>query len=82
MQELHHSDVLSYAISRIASDYMHDKNALIEDLKQRTREASHRGLGTTQHLLPDDLFDKVVPSDITVEKEGTPDAYKETLPHA
>lgn len=82
MQDLHHSDVLSYAIGRIASDYMLDKHALIDDLKHRAQEANRRGLGTTQHLLPEDDFDKVTIPVSNAAREDTPESYNGSLPRA
>ena len=76
MQDLHHSDVLSYAISRIAAEYSRDQAALVNDLKFRIREANHRGLGTTQHLLPDDAFEKHETSAAVIREEDP----QETLP--
>lgn len=48
MQELHHSDILSYAIDRVAREYTHDADALVEDLRRCIREANHHGLGTAR----------------------------------
>ena len=82
MQDLHHSDVLSYAISRIAAEYTRDQQALVDDLKVHTREALHRGLGTTQHLLPEGIFRKASPPASETEETNTSETYDETLPHA
>lgn len=83
MQELHHSDVLSYAINRVASEYMRDKDALLDDLAERIREANHRGLGTTQHLLPDEhVPDRVADTSQHRASSEAAETYDETLPHA
>ena len=82
MEDLHHSDVLSYAISRIAAEYTRDQEALISELKVHTREANHRGLGTTQHRLPDDLLHKSSSSIANIEEEDAQAAFDETLPRA
>ncbi len=82
MQDLHHSDVLSYAITRIAAEYTRDQEALIDGLKAHTREAIRRGLGTTQHLLPEDPFHKTPAPSISPEEAAAPESYDETLPRA
>ena len=54
MHELHHSDILTYAITRVAREYSQNKEALLDDLKRCIVESSHRGLGTTRSPLLDE----------------------------
>ena len=82
MQDLHHSDVLSYAISRIAAEYTRDQTALVDDLKTRIRETNRRGLGTIQHLLPDELFDKHESTSVDGLKQDSSETVTESLPRS
>jgi amino acid transporter len=50
MQNLHHSDVVTYALTRLATDYAQDKDATLSGLKQSLEELhqSH-GLGSSRY---------------------------------
>jgi amino acid transporter len=46
MQDLHHSDILSYALTRMATEFARDKEGTVKDLKKCIEESHHRhGLG-------------------------------------
>ena len=46
MQNLHHSDILAYALTRMAAEFAHDKEGTLKDLKKCIEESHHRhGLG-------------------------------------
>lgn len=51
MQNLHHSDIVSYALTRVAHEYTKNREALLEDLRRCIHENNHRGLGTARHPL-------------------------------
>jgi hypothetical protein len=47
MQDLHHSDILSYALTRMASEFAQDKEGTLKGLQKCIEESPHRhGLGT------------------------------------
>jgi hypothetical protein len=47
MQNLHHSDILSYALTRMASEVSRDKEGTVRDLQKCIDESHHRhGLGS------------------------------------
>ena len=55
MQDLHHSDILTYALTRMASEYAHDKQATLRGLTECIAEANrHRGLGISRYDEVDD----------------------------
>ena len=85
MQELHHSDVLSYAIDRVVREYSRDPNRLTEDLKRQVQETNHRGLGTSRTQLLDDLpvgIPKPLPATSELEHSAVAEDLDRTLPHA
>ncbi|HEX3967516.1 MAG TPA: APC family permease [Edaphobacter sp.] len=46
MQDLHHSDILSYALTRMASEVARDKEGTVKDLQKCIEDTQHRhGLG-------------------------------------
>jgi amino acid transporter len=46
MQDLHHSDILTYALTRMATEFAHDKEGTLRDLQKCIEESQHRhGLG-------------------------------------
>jgi len=46
MQDLHHSDILSYALTRMADEFARDKEGTLKDLQKCIEESHHRhGLG-------------------------------------
>ena len=48
MHHLHHSDIVTYALHRVATDFAHDKTATLIDLERCIEEqAAPRGLGGT-----------------------------------
>ena len=57
MQDLHHSDILTYAITRLASEYVHDKQSVQKDLQMCIGKGLNRGLGSTRV----DLIDEAGP---------------------
>ena len=50
MQDLHHSDIVSYALTRVANEYAKNREALVDDLQRCIREHNHRGLGTAKPI--------------------------------
>ncbi len=54
MQDLHHSDILTYAITRLAGEYVHDKQSIQQGLKGRIQKEPNRGLGRTRVDLVDE----------------------------
>lgn len=49
MQDLHHSDILTYAITRMATEFARDRHSTLEGLQSCIRETSlHRGLGLSR----------------------------------
>jgi amino acid transporter len=58
MQDLHHSDILSYALTRMATEFARDKEGTLKDLRQCIEESHHRhGLGSLRY----EELDKVGP---------------------
>lgn len=54
MQELHHSDVLTYALTRLAGEYARDKQEILRDLRRNTRDGRPSyGLGVSYPPLTD-----------------------------
>ena len=50
MQDLHHSDILTYALTRLATEFSRDKQATLKGLQQCIDETnSRRGLGSSRH---------------------------------
>ena len=46
MQDLHHSDILTYALTRMANEFARDKQGTLKDLQKCIEEGHHRhGLG-------------------------------------
>ena len=46
MQDLHHSDILTYALTRMANEFARDKQGTLQDLQKCIEEGHHRhGLG-------------------------------------
>jgi hypothetical protein len=46
MQDLHHSDILTYALTRMANEFARDKQGTLKDLQKCIEESHHRhGLG-------------------------------------
>ncbi|MHB1701420.1 MAG: APC family permease [Acidobacteriaceae bacterium] len=45
MQQLHHSDVVTYALTRLATDYARDKQETLRGLRQSLDEIQHQQLG-------------------------------------
>ena len=59
MQHLHHSDILTYALTHMAKEYSKDKQATLLGLQQCMEESTHRhGLGTAARY---DLLDESGP---------------------
>jgi hypothetical protein len=50
MQDLHHSDILTYALTRLGTEFARDKQATLKGLQQCIDETNNRrGLGTVRH---------------------------------
>jgi hypothetical protein len=50
MQDLHHSDILTYALTRMATEFAQDKQGTLKGLQQCIDEANRRrGLGRSRH---------------------------------
>ena len=51
MQQLHHSDVVTYALTRLATDYARDKQETLRGLRQSLDEIQHQqhGLGVPRY---------------------------------
>jgi hypothetical protein len=48
MEHLHHSDIITYALSRMAADLGHDREGTVRDLREFIAKAnSHQWLGTS-----------------------------------
>jgi hypothetical protein len=46
MQDLHHSDILTYALTRMAAEFARDKQGTLRDLQKCIEESHNRhGLG-------------------------------------
>ena len=46
MKDLHHSDIVSYALTRMASEFSHDPEGTLRDLERCIEKSHHRhGLG-------------------------------------
>jgi amino acid transporter len=55
MQHLHHSDIITYAITRVAKEFKQDKESTLVGLQQCIEDANnHRGLGSSRYDLLDD----------------------------
>lgn len=51
MEHLHHSDIVTYALTRLASEFATDKNGTLQQLQQNIDEESQRrGLGTASRF--------------------------------
>jgi len=48
LQDLHHSDILTYAITRLADEYVHDKQAIRKGLQLSLDKEANRGLGNSR----------------------------------
>jgi amino acid transporter len=49
MQNLHHSDIVTYALTRLASEYARDKQETLSGLRRRVQDGNQpKGLGTTR----------------------------------
>jgi amino acid transporter len=56
MQDLHHSDILTYALTRMASEFARDKQGTLKDLRKCIEESHHRrGLGGPVYDELDDI---------------------------
>jgi amino acid transporter len=77
MQHLHHSDILTYALTRMATEFKQDKQGTLRGLQECIVEANNRrGLGSPRR----DLLDESGPG-YSIPKLGTPvnsDAEKPT----
>src|ERR1700761_5337291 len=50
MEDLHHSDILTYALTRMATEFARDKQGTLRDLQRCIDESHHRrGLGGVRH---------------------------------
>jgi hypothetical protein len=50
MEDLHHSDILTYALTRMATEFARDKQGTLKDLQRCIDESHHRrGLGGVRH---------------------------------
>jgi hypothetical protein len=50
MQDLHHSDILTYALTRMAAEFARDKQGTLKDLQKCIEESHHRhGLGALRY---------------------------------
>ncbi len=50
MQDLHHSDILTYALTRMATEFARDKQGTLRDLQKCIDESHHRlMLGGSRH---------------------------------
>jgi hypothetical protein len=55
MHHLHHSDIITYAITRVAKEFKQDKESTLAGLRQCIDNANHRrGLGLSHFDLLDD----------------------------
>jgi hypothetical protein len=50
MQDLHHSDILTYALTRLGTEFSRDKQGTLKGLQECIDEtANRRGLGSVRH---------------------------------
>jgi amino acid transporter len=55
MKDLHHSDILTYALTRMANEFARDKQGTLRELQKYIGESNHRrGLGGSLHEELDD----------------------------
>ena len=55
MQDLHHSDILNYALTRMAVEFARDKQGTLDDLQKSIQESHQpRGLGGMRYDEVDD----------------------------
>ena len=54
MRGLHHSDIITYAITRLASEYRQDRNSIQAGLRNSISKETIRGLGSSRVDLIDD----------------------------
>jgi hypothetical protein len=55
MKDLHHSDILTYALTRMATEFARDKQRTLRELQKWIGESNHRrGLGGSLHEELDD----------------------------
>ncbi len=86
MQELHHSDIVSFAIDRLAREYTRDPQTQGDDLRGYIRDVNHHGLGTARsNILGDDFEDRL--SDLAGEPDqlslkSKKESLDPTLPRA
>lgn len=73
VQDLHHSDIVTYALTRLAGQYARDKQEILQDLRRyRGSNTQHYGLG--QSIYPDmgrptDYLRPPIPSQKSSEDE-------------
>ena len=53
MQQLHHSDVVTYALTRLATDFARDKQETLSGMRQCMTEIQPKGLGARYEKLED-----------------------------
>jgi len=63
MQGLHHSDVVTYALTRLASEYARDKQETLKDMRRAIMSGHHaRGLGASYPELPEASSELAMPA--------------------
>jgi len=50
MEHLHHTDIVTYALTRLASEYARDKVETLKDLRRYTQSSDHRDDNMLAHL--------------------------------
>jgi hypothetical protein len=82
MPELHHSDIITYALNRLAAEFARDREGTMKDLRQSIADAnSHQRLGATHFPSREHNGPEEGRRDDTSEKLGsgvTPDAKQLT----
>jgi amino acid transporter len=75
MENLHHSDILSYALTRMASEFARDKEGTLRDLQECIEKSHHRhGLGGLRY----EELDEVGPGYAIQAPRPGPKAEEET----
>ncbi len=76
MQNLHHSDILSYALTRMAAEFARNKEGTLNDLQRCIEESHHRhGLGGVRF----EELDEVAPGYAMTASASETKAKKDTV---
>jgi hypothetical protein len=64
MQGLHHTDIVTYALTRLATEYARDKGETLKDLRRYTQDGSpsSTAIGSSSRVSPRGGFDYSIPA--------------------